>query len=98
MNFTPAGEMIAGLASPQGADENGHSGQPWSTMFRRYQTPPTATARASAAPSARAAPRSLRRRIHAVTASTANDNGPVVVLLPIASAAATSAGARSTAS
>src|SRR3954447_20574396 len=97
MNFTSAWAMIPGLGSPHGADENGHSGQPWSTTLRRYQTPPTASASASAASSGRAARRRLLRRSHADATSTVSDNGAAVVFVPIARPAATSAGARTTA-
>src|SRR5690349_14836355 len=90
--------MIGGVGSPHGADENGHSGQPWSTMLRRYHTPPTPTASASAATSGRTTRLRLRRSSQAATSRTAIDNGAAVVLVPIASPAATTAGARNTGS
>ena len=72
---------------------NGHSGEPWRTMLRAYQKPPTTNAPARAIASGAASGRSRARSAQAAQARTASVTGAVDGFVPIASPVATTAGA-----
>src|SRR3954470_19913701 len=85
----------AGTGSPHGVATIGQNGEPWSIRLRRYQPPPTTRPAAVASASGRARVRSRLREHHSAAASTTAAIGTTVVFVPIDSAAASTAGARS---
>src|SRR3954454_19369828 len=82
----------AGTGSPHGVATIGQNGEPWSSRLRRYQPPPTSSPAAVASASGRTRARRCVRDDHNAAPSTTSAMGTTVVFVPIARAAASTAG------